>query len=613
MKKLTLFAIVLFMAKSLSAQVSRVEPTCWWVGMKNPKVQLMVYGKNISDANLTIDYAGVNITGVHKTSNPNYLFVDLNIAPETKAGMLKLHFQVGKKKYTQNYELKNREQNQAGQKGFDKTDVLYLIMPDRFANGNPKNDTIKGMLETKVNRKDQYGRHGGDIAGVMQHLDYLSDLGVTAIWFNPMLENNMPSASYHGYATTDYYKVDPRYGTNEEYVALVKACHDKGMKVVMDMIFNHCGSEHWWMKDLPDTNWINNGGKFLECNHKLFTYMDPYANKADFDRMQYGWFVKEMPDLNQKNPFLATYLVQNSIWWIEFTGIDGIRQDTYPYADFDFMADWCRQVEKEYPEFNIVGESWYAKEASIAWWQRNSKLNPKNTHLKTVMDFPTAFTADQAFTEVTEYETGLYKLYLTLTQDFLYPDPDHILVFLDNHDMSRFNKKGEKDLNRYKQAVAFLLTTRGIPQIYYGTEILMYGEKSEGDGMLRKDFPGGWNDTAKNAFTAEGRTKKQNEAFDYMRSILHWRKTSDAIANGKLIQFTPTNPTGVYAYARQSDKETVFVIMNGTDNEISVQSSRYSDVLAPFTSGTDVVTGKNVLLNEEIKLPKRGVYVLQLK
>ena len=613
MRKLNIIIVLCYLGIFClqAMEVSRMEPSFWWTGMKNPELQIMLYGKDIAKSKVQLDYDGVRIKEVVQVENPNYLFVYLELRDNARPGIMQIELTEGKNTIRKPFELKQRS-NRPGAMGFSSGDVMYLITPDRFVNGIPENDNLDTV---KVNRQRPGSRHGGDLRGIINKLDYIEDLGFTTVWLNPVLENRMPGGSYHGYAITDFYNVDPRFGTNEEYCELVDKAHEKGMKVVMDMIFNHCGSSHWWMKDMPASDWLNNQGNFVQTTHYKWTLMDIHAPESEKDILVNGWFGRGMPDLNQRNRHLATYLIQNSIWWIEYARIDGIRQDTHPYADYDFMARWCQEVENEYPDFNIVGEAWYPRITASAWWQGNSPNNNSNSHLKTVMDFDLSFTAKDAFTDESSSregsEAGLFKLYEVIAQDYLFADPDNILTFLDNHDLGRFMKKEEKDLRRYKQAIAFLLTTRGIPQIYYGTEILMYGEKKDGDGNIRKDFPGGWPDDEVDAFTKEGRTLLQNEAWDYMQKILHWRKMSSPVKEGKLIHYTPDR-TGCYVYARIKDGQTVLVVLNGTDNEQLLPMSRFSEVIGKYQAGKDIITGKSVSVAETVKLPPRGVFIIDL-
>ncbi len=587
--------------------ITRVEPANWWTGMKNKQLQILVYGPNIGHSKLTIHYPGVTLKEAAQTESSNYLFVYVNIAGGTKPGMVPLRFTDGAQTLTYNYPLKARTDHNGAQ-GFNAADVLYLITPDRFANANTANDNLD---EATVNRKNPNARHGGDMEGVKQHLDYIKDLGVTTVWLNPIQENRMKGGSYHGYAITDFYKIDPRFGSNEEFRLLTQATHAQGMKMVMDMVFNHCGSSHWWMNDLPSKDWINNNGQYMPTNHATVSVMDIHASPSERNTFLHGWFSRGMPDLNQTNRHLATYLIQNSIWWIEYARIDGIRQDTYSYMDQKFLARWCKEVNDEYPNFNIVGETWYNKSTSSAWWQQHSVLNADNTYLKTAMDFSLTFITQTAFDSKTDkdYLTSIYE---DIAQDFIYPDPYHILIFLDNHDMSRFNREEETDLKRYKQGLAFLLTTRGIPQIYYGTEILMTGTKEQGDGKLRKDFPGGWTGDSTNAFTSAGRTAMQNEAWTYMQKLLQWRKTSVAVTQGKLIHYAP-NQSGVYVYGRMKDHHAVMVMLNSSLTDKSIALNRFSDIITGYTKAHDVITSKTFNLSDgNITVPAKGEYILEL-
>lgn len=509
------------------------------------------------------------------------------------------------------YELKSRVRRGEDVKGFTSEDVLYLIMPDRFANGNPENDVVDGMREKKVDRADAFARHGGDIQGISSHLDYIADLGVTAIWLNPTQENDMESGSYHGYAITDYYQIDRRFGSNEDFCALVEKAHEKNLKVVMDMIFNHCGSENYLFRDKPSDDWFNYRSNYVQTSFKTASVMDIHASAYEKKIATDGWFTSVMPDFNQRNRHVARYLIQSSIWWIEYAGINGIRQDTHPYADFDFMSQWCKEVLDEYPYFNIVGETWLNSNVLVSYWQKDSKLAaPLNSNLPTVMDFPLQALMNQAFDEETgEWGGGLYKLYDYQTQDLVYANPMNLLTFLDNHDTSRFAQTDEmaKNLKRYKQAMVFLLTTRGIPQIYYGTEILMTGDKGKGDGDLRKDFPGGWQGDTRNCFVKNGRTALENEAFEFTRQLLNWRKGNQVIGKGSLKHYSIQN--GVYVYQREFNGKSVVVIMNGTDDSKELDLTPYQEIL-PRENAFDVLTGKNVDLSKKLRLDGRENLIL---
>ncbi len=597
---------------AMKTYAQSVEPAFWWAGMENPELQVLLYADKVADNKVSLTAKSVRLKETVRMENSNYLILYLDLS---RAVPEKFHIvleQAGKKK-TIPYELKPRKAGSSQREGFHAGDVLYLMMPDRFANGDPSNDVVAGMQEATVDRNQPFARHGGDFKGIMDHLDYISDLGVTAIWLNPILENDMRRGSYHGYATTDYYRADRRFGSNDEFIALVDKAHEKGLKVVMDMIFNHCGSEHHFFTDRPSPDWFNYPDGFVQSSFKTSTQYDPHVAAYDKERATDGWFVRSMPDLNQRNLHVARYLIQNSIWWIEYGGIDGIRQDTHPFADFDMMARWCKEVTDEYPDFNIVGETWYGNNVGIAYWQKDSKLSaPRNSNLRSVMDFPLTFAMERAFDEETDGEKGLSRLYELLAQDVVYPDPMNLLIFLDNHDTSRFFRKptDESGLSRYKQALAFLLTTRGIPQLYYGTEILMAADKADGDGKLRADFPGGWPGDQQNAFTASGRTALQNEAFDYARRLLQWRRGNEVIAKGSLTHFIPT-ANSVYAYGRAYGNKSVAVFLNGTAQPKKVTLDQYREIL-PAVTANDVVSGRKIdLSGSELELGPRAVLILE--
>ena len=615
MKKIflvTVLSVLLCGHNSLYAAsvIKKVAPSFWWASMNNPELQVLLYGEQISSADVSISSDDIVLQEVVKQDNPNYLLLYLNTseaAPQTFDICLKQ----GKKQTVIPYELKQRRADAAQIEGFNSSDVLYLIMPDRFANGDASNDVIPGMLEDRVDRNDSFARHGGDFKGIEQHLDYIADLGVTSVWLNPIQENDMQGGSYHGYAITDYYQADRRFGSNEEFRALVEQAHSKGLKIVMDMIFNHCGSENYLFKDMPSKDWFNFKGNYVQTTFKTATQSDPYTSDYEKKIAVDGWFTQSMPDFNQRNRHVATYLIQSSIWWIEYAGINGIRQDTHPYADFDMMARWCKAVNDEYPRFNIVGETWLGNNVLISYWQKNSPLaHPRNSYLPTVMDFPLMDHMNKAFDEeTTDGYGGLSRLHEYLSQDIVFADPMHLLTFLDNHDTSRFyrSEADTKNLDRYKQALAFLLTTRGIPQIYYGTEILMAADKANGDGLLRCDFPGGWQNDTHNYFDAANRTALQNEAFSYLKKLLQWRKGNEVIAKGKLKHFSPRQ--GVYAYERKHGDQSVVVFLNGTDREQTIDLSAYQEIL-PRTSARNVLEGKEVEIGKELTLSHRGVCVL---
>jgi len=616
MKKLwlTLLAAFAFLGFSKAApvmEIDRIAPNFWWSGMKNPELQIMLYGKNIATSAVSVTGKNIVLKETVRQDSPNYLFLYLDLT-DAPAQTFNIVLTQGKKKTAVPYELKQRVRKGSDIQGFTSEDVLYLIMPDRFANGNPGNDIVEGMLEKKIDRNDPFARHGGDLAGIANHLDYIADLGVTAIWLNPTQENDMPDGSYHGYAITDYYQIDRRFGTNEEFKTLVDQAHSKGLKVVMDMIFNHCGSENYLFRDKPSKEWFNFHSEYVQTSFKTASVMDVHASQYEKKIATDGWFTQVMPDLNQRNRHVARYLIQSSIWWIEYAGINGIRQDTHPYADYDFMSQWCKEVLEEYPYFNIVGETWLNTNVLVSYWQKDSKLAaPKNSNLPTVMDFPLQGLMNQAFDEeTTEWAGGLYKLYDYQTQDLVYANPMNLLTFLDNHDTSRFATTDEKaeNLTRYKQAITFLLTTRGIPQIYYGTEILMTGDKGKGDGDLRKDFPGGWQDDTTENFTANGRTAMQNEAFDFTRKLLNWRKGNEVLGKGTLKHYSIQN--GTYVYERKYNGRSVVVMMNGTGQAQTLNLAPYREIL-PQAEAKDFLSGRTVTLGETLELQPREILLLE--
>lgn len=605
MKKLSLSLILsLFFAYGYGFKIKKVEPQNWWAGMQDPILQVMIYGQDVASATVSVNSSDVSISKVVPMENPNYLFLYLNVANATSQ-KFNIVLSSGKQKKTIPYELRQREQSSRDRESFTSADVIYLLMPDRFANGDPSNDIVTGMLDTKVDRSNPYMRHGGDLKGIINHLDYIADMGATAIWLTPFNENDMREGSYHGYAITDYYKADPRFGTNEDYVAMVKKAHETGLKVVMDMVFNHCGSEHFFFKDRPSHDWFNHPDSYVQTTFNTATQFDRHASDFDKRASNDGWFVQSMPDLNQRNPHLAKYLIQNSIWWIEYAGIDGIRQDTYPYADYDMMAEWCKAVTTEYPNFNIVGEAWYGSNIGTSFWQKDSKLAlPRNSNLPSVMDFPLFSELSRSFGDSIDFQ----KIYELLGQDIVYANPLKVLTFLDNHDTSRFlkNARDVSNFNRFRLALTFLLTTRGIPQLYYGDEIGMFGDKKDGDGSLRSDFPGGWPTDTQNAFTPSGRTAEQNKFFDLERKLLHFRKGNEAIAKGSLKHFAPNH--GVYAYERKYGNQSVVVFLNGSGSKQVLNAANYREIL-PAEEAEDILSGKKIPLKDRIEIGGKDAYV----
>ena len=617
------FLIHIFFLVSAQGQsdspIERVDPPFWWNGMKIRELQILVYGKNIGHLSTKLKHKDVKLMKEIKADNPNYLFLYLYIGPRAKAGNFDIHFTNSDGAYfSYQYTLKERVRSPERQQGVNSSDVIYLITPDRFANGDLKNDIVEGMRESRLDRRNPGGRHGGDLKGIMNHLDYIKALGPTTIWLNPVIENDMDEYSYHGYAITDFYKVDPRHGTNEDYTEFVKLTHDKGMKVIMDMIFNHCGLKHWWMKDLPFSDWINHQGEhFQQTFHNGQAISDPYAAQHDIDRIVKGWFVETMPDLNQRNSHLATYLIQNSIWWIEFAGIDGIRMDTYYYPYREMLSRWAQTVLEEYPRFYIVGEIWlpsseydaYPSPAYESYWKTGRQnADGYNSHIQSISDFPFFYATNETFGK--NRKQKIRPIYELLTKDFLYSEPQQNKIFLDNHDTDRFYYTTGKDMNKFKMGLIYLMTTRGIPQFYYGTEILMSGH--EDHGLIREDFPGGWKTDPNNAFHSTGRTKHQNEAFNFVKKLLNWRKNEPLIHTGKLTHFVPQNEC--YVYARHNGQKTILIVLNNhKEKEAPLDTDRFKEVLKNYTKATEIHSKKKFENMKDIVIPAQTGYILELR
>lgn len=614
MKRTITLLLLFFTLLSVSAKVkiTRIDPTDWYVGMKDATLQLMVYGEGIRDAEVSTDYPHARIDSLVRLDSPNYLLVYMNLEG-AQPGEMRLQFTLNGSKLTERYVLHARAKAAEDHKGFSQADVLYLLMPDRFANGDTGNDVVKGMRDGLCDRSQPSLRHGGDLAGISRHLDYFTDLGVTALWFTPILENDAPSfeqkaSSYHGYATTDYYRVDPRFGTNADYCALIRACHERGLKVVMDMIFNHCSSYHPWQLDAPSHDWFNHPGYGLQTSYKLTPVLDPYASDIDREETTDGWFVASMPDLNQRNPHVMRYLVQNSIWWIETASIDGIRMDTYPYADRKAMAAWMKAIDTEYPNFNSVGETWVTEPAYTAAWQKDSRLSTENSYLKTVMDFAFFDRLTLARDEETDdWWKGFNRIYNVLCYDYLYANPSSVLAFIENHDTDRFLGEG-RDTTALKQALALLLTMNRIPQLYYGTEVLLNGTKQVTDGYVRRDFPGGFPGDTHDCFTASGRDAAEQGMYSWLSRVLHWRQGCEAVTQGTQKQFIPYK--GVYVLCRQWKGKTVMTVLNGrrSDNELDVR--RYAEVIGSHAKAQDVTTGATIDLTRNVPLKDRQALIL---
>lgn len=602
---LLLFTITTF------AQVDKVEPPFWWSDMNRSDVQIMFYGKNIAQNEVSVSN-GIIIKEIQKTENPNYFFVTINTKNVSPQNIV-FTFKNGKKSFTKNYELKQRKENSRFRESYNSSDVMYLLMPDRFANGNPNNDSHPSVTE-KYNRDLPGGRHGGDIEGIIKNINYIHELGATAIWSTPLCEDNDERYSYHTYGQSDVYKIDPRYGTNEDYLRMSQELHKKGMKNIMDYVTNHWGWKHWMINDLPTRDWIHQFPEFTQSNYRMTTQFDTNASKRDAEHCMDGWFVKSMPDLNQSNPLVLNYLTQNAIWWIEYADLDGFRVDTYSYNDKEGIAKWTKAITDEYPHFNIVGEVWMNDQAQMAYWQKDSKIGAIqnfNSYLPSVMDFTlheaisSTFNEDQA-----TWDKGIIKVYQNFTNDFLYPNIDNILTFIENHDTQRFNHL-YPDFKKYQLAMTLLATVRGIPQIYYGSEIGMAGNKDKGDAYIRQDFPGGWNGDKNNAFTASGRTDVQKKYFDFTSKLLNWRKNKSVIHSGKTTHYIPEN--NVYVYFRYDEKETVMVIINNNPEKQTIKTNRFLENIKNYTSGKDILGNASFDLKNDISIEGKSALVLELK
>ena len=611
MKKYILAFLILFNFIS-NAQIDRVEPPFWWSDMNLSEVQIMFYGKNIAQNEVSVS-SGLVIKTIQKTENPNYLFVTID-TKNVAAQDFVFTFKNGKKSFTQNYALKTRRENSKYRKSYDSSDVIYLIMPDRFANGNEDNDSSKSTSE-KSNRTNPGGRHGGDIEGIINNLDYIKELGATALWPTPLCEDNDENYSYHGYGQSDVYKMDPRYGTNEDYVRLSAELHRRGMKNIMDYVTNHWGWKHWMYNDLPTYNWIHQFPGYSQSNYRMTTQFDKNASKIDAKNCMDGWFVPSMPDLNQSNPLVLNYLTQNAIWWIEYADLDGFRVDTYSYNDKEGISKWTKAITDEYPHFNIVGEVWMHNQAQMAYWQKDSKIGAiesYNSNLPSVMDFTLHDAIGNVFNQDNaSWDRGMIQVYDNFTNDFLYPNPDNLLVFVENHDTGRFNEIYKNDFKKYQMAMTLIATIRGIPQLYYGSEIGMNGDKGKGDADIRRDFPGGWKADSNNAFSKQGRTAEQQKFFDFSSKLFTWRKSKDLIHSGKTTHYIPEN--NVYVYFRYNEKETVMVVINNNSEKQILKTNRFKENIQNFKSGKEVLSGKIIDLNTEIEIEGKSALILELK
>lgn len=613
MKKSIIFFFLLFSIFNAFSQDFRIEPMNWWVGMNNPELQILIKSPNIGKYSISSRNPNFEVKNVHQAESPNYLFVDMVVHSNALPGKYLLDIKNGHDVVqTISYELKERKPNSAWRESYTQKDVIYLITPDRFANANPSNDVAEGMREPKPNRDHMYGRHGGDIQGIIDRLDYIKSMGFTAIWNMPVEENDQASESYHGYAITDFYKIDPRFGTNEDYRRLSEEAEKRGIKIIRDIILNHCGDGHWWMKDKPFKDWIHYDGKFVSTTHQRQLQQDPHGSKADLERQVNGWFVPAMPDLNQSNPFMAKYIIQNSIWWIEYANLGGLRIDTYPYSDKNFANSWCKAVLAEYPRFNLVGEEWTSNLQITSYWQRGKK-NPDGyeSNLPSLMDFPLQSALSEGLNaSENNWGKGLSRIADVISSDLIYPDPYNLVIFLDNHDMSRFyTQVGENDA-LFRMGIGMIATLRGIPQIYYGTELAYSNPKSTEHGEIRKDFYGGWKGDDKDAVTQKNLSTKEKENQDFIKKILNWRKTATAVHSGKLLHFVPEN--NVYVYFRYNSDQKVMVVVNKNKTDTQMDWSRFREILPEGAKAKNVITGQEISFDNYLA-PALKTTILEIK
>lgn len=607
-------------------RIDRVEPLSWWVGMKTP-LQLLVKGEGISSCTVSIEGgSGVKVRSVHKADSPDYLFIDVAVAADAVPGRYWIVFSGNGETFKYPYEIMLRKDGSSQRKSFTAADMVYLIMPDRFANGNPSNDSTDDTAE-KADRRHFFGRHGGDIQGIVDHLDYIADLGATAIWCTPLLLDNEPEGSYHGYACADYYHIDPRFGSNELYREFVDKAHSHGLKVIMDIVTNHCGTAHWWMDDLPFKDWVHVFPGYTGTNNCFSANMDINASQYDLRIQESGWFVPSMPDMNLDNPYVLKYFQQWAVWWIEFAGLDGLRVDTYPYNEKEPMGRWCEAVLSEYPDMNIVGECWTSSIPQLAYWQGgNPNKDGFDSHLPSIMDFPLMEAMLRGLdSDSRNWGEGMVKVYDCLSHDFVYHDLSRMLIFPGNHDTERVGDKLRKNVDRYRLAMVMMATMRGIPQILYGDEMMfLSSDRSQGHGGLRVDFPGGWEGDSVDLFTSDGRDQAAvstdgkpvpegllAELHDFTRTLFQWRKGKKVIHDGKTMHFLSRDNT--YAYFRYDDTDAVFVFINNSRGRKNIPWSHYAEIAGGLACGRDVFTGEPVELSDSTCVGARKALVVEFR
>ncbi len=596
MKRNTLFLFFTFyFFSNLSAQNNSYKcyPTNWWVGMKWNEVQIMIHGNGIGNGDAyTINYPGVKLEKINKVENKNYVFLDVKISPSAKPGMIKIKVKESLTSFDINFELKKKRAGNgtAFAQGVTSKDFIYLIMPDRFSNGDTANDRIPGMRDQSLDRDSVYARHGGDLKGIENHLDYLKSLGVTTLWLNPVIENDMPNRTEHGYAFTNHYKIDPRIGGEKAYQNLIDDAHSKHMKIIQDAVYNHVGSYHFTVLDPPMKDWLHQWPAYTNTTFKDQVLFDPHASEVEKKKMSDGWFTPSMPDLNQENPFVANFLIQHAIWTVEEFGIDGWRIDTYAYNDLDFMNRCNKALMDEFPRLTMFGETWVHGVINQSYFVQNKYNIPYKSNLQAPTDFQTLWAITDAMTKNFGWNEGINEMYTTLAQDFVYKDPMRNVIFLDNHDLSRFYSVVGEDEMKYKAALTWLFTCRGIPELYYGDEVGMTGFTSPNDGYVRKDFPGGWASDSLNKFTVAGRTPKEERIWSYIAKLANFRKNSSAIATGKMMQFAPQK--GEYVFFRYDSKQTIMTILNTAKEKLQIEMKNYSERTKGFTKIKNIITGE---------------------
>ncbi|MDO5509233.1 MAG: glycoside hydrolase family 13 protein [Weeksellaceae bacterium] len=607
---LLLFALVVF--QILNAQEIRIEPPNWWTNMQHDTVQILLYSSDIGQAEFSTKSNNIKILQQHSAENSNYKFLDIAISRNAIAGDNPISYTTSNGAIRSiNFPLMERSENSAQRQGFDNSDAVYLIVPDRFVNANPQNDNIPEMVE-KANRDNPEGRHGGDIAGIQQSLDYIANLGFTAIWPTPMLENNRKSVSYHGYGITDFYRIDPRFGSNLEFKNLVATARKHDIKIIQDFVLNHCGDDHWWMQDLPFADWINTWPQYTQTNHKKSVAIDPYVSDIDRETYLRGWFVPSMPDLNQQNPYLAKYLIQNAIWWIEYSGINGIRVDTYSYSDPEFMAQWNKAILREYPNFSVVGEEWTMSKTIIARYQKDAQ-NPDdyNSNLTHLMDFPLLDKTIKALNEPNTWQSSWSQVYESLAHDYLYASPEKQMIFLDNHDETRIYRALNHNFENWKLAMTLISTMRGFPQMLYGTEILMTHPDLGHHAQIRTEFPGGWQGDTQDAFTGKNLSAESKEAQKFLRKLLQFRKNTSTLHNGKLLHYAPEN-NDCYVYFRYDDNRRIMVVLNKAEESAQLDMHRFTQGLQGAKSGYDIISEKNLNWAQNLTIPAKSSMLIVL-